>query len=130
MKICNFCNLKFAIDVSSSKVDIFPHQCSVPVWPFNGTINIFKVDILKKFPTRTLSRWWGYLSHLHVPVWMRNPLYGLYVKLYNCDMEEAMIEDLKQFPTFSEFFKRRLRPGARALHQDCEIVSVKLALAK
>lgn len=38
-------------------------------------------------------------------------------------MEEAMIEDLKQFPTFSEFFKRRLRPDARTINQDCEIVS-------
>ena len=54
---------------------------------------------------------------------MRNPLFNLYVKLYNCDMEEAMIEDLKQFPTFSDFFKRRLRPDARTINGECEIVS-------
>ena len=54
---------------------------------------------------------------------MRRPLFGLYVKLYDCDMEEAMIEDVKQFPTFSEFFKRRLRPDARTISRECEIVS-------
>ena len=54
---------------------------------------------------------------------MRKPLFGLYVKMYDCDMDEAMIEDLSLFPTFSEFFKRKLRPDARTVCQDCEIVS-------
>jgi len=91
--------------------------------PQSLVLDTWQVEFLKKLPTRTLSRWWGYLSHLHVPVWMRRPLFGLYVKLYDCDMEEAMIEDVIQFPTFSEFFKRRLRPDARTISRDCEIVS-------
>ena len=81
------------------------------------------MNALKKLPTRVLSRWWGYLSHLKVPVWLRKPLFGLYVKLYDCNMDESMIEDLKQFPTFSEFFKRKLRPDARSVSQHGDIVS-------
>ena len=84
----------------------------------------FQVDILKKLPTRVLSRWWGYLSHLKVPVWMRQPLFGLYVKLYDCNMEESMVEDLKQFPTFSDFFKRKLRPDVRIINKESAVVSI------
>ena len=34
-----------------------------------------------------------------------------------------MVEDLRNFPTFSEFFKRKLRSDVRQVSEDCEIVS-------
>ena len=55
---------------------------------------------------------------------MRQPLFGLYVKLYDCNMEESMVEDLKQFPTFSDFFKRKLRPDARTINEESAVVSI------
>eukprot|EP00112_Aurelia_sp_Birch-Aquarium-sp1_P024560 Seg782.21 transcript_id=Seg782.21/GoldUCD/mRNA.D3Y31 product="Phosphatidylserine decarboxylase proenzyme mitochondrial" protein_id=Seg782.21/GoldUCD/D3Y31 len=91
--------------------------------PQSLLLDNWQVEILKMLPTRVLSRWWGYLSHLRVPLWMRQPLFGLYVKLYDCNMEESMIEDLKQFPTFSDFFKRKLRPDARTINEESAVVS-------
>ena len=53
---------------------------------------------------------------------MRKPLLGAYVKMYDCDMDEAILSDLRQFPTFSEFFKRKLKPEARPIYTDCDMV--------
>ncbi len=79
---------------------------------------------MKLLPTRVLSRWWGYLSHLEIPTWLRKPILNAYVKMYDCNMDEAVIEDLQQFPTFSEFFKRKLKPEARPIEQESELVRI------
>ena len=74
-------------------------------------------------PTRPLSRVWGSLMSLRLPVWSRAPLLGLYSHVFHCNLEESDRGDFKDYESFSDLFTRNLKEGARSFDEKHELVS-------
>ena len=53
-----------------------------------------------------------------IPLWLRGPLLGLYVRIFNCQMSEAVEEELVKYKSFSSLFTRNLKAGARPVNPD------------
>ncbi|XP_066290998.1 phosphatidylserine decarboxylase proenzyme, mitochondrial-like isoform X1 [Branchiostoma lanceolatum] len=81
------------------------------------------VQIYRKLPLRLLSRLWGHIHKAQLPVWMRGPLLRLYIWLFDCNLQEAAIEDLTHYSNLNEFFRRQLKPSARTIDQEHSVVS-------
>ncbi|KAG8455831.1 hypothetical protein GDO86_001868 [Hymenochirus boettgeri] len=72
-----------------------------------------RVALYRTVPTRLLSRAWGRLNQVELPLWLRKPVYSLYIWTFGVNMKEAAVEDLHQYRNLSEFFRRKLKPQAR-----------------
>ncbi|XP_028680328.1 phosphatidylserine decarboxylase proenzyme, mitochondrial isoform X1 [Erpetoichthys calabaricus] len=72
-----------------------------------------RVALYKSIPTRLLSRAWGRLNQVELPMWLRKPVYSLYIWTFGVNMKEAAVEDLQHYRNLSEFFRRKLKPQAR-----------------
>ncbi|XP_078599811.1 phosphatidylserine decarboxylase proenzyme, mitochondrial-like isoform X1 [Branchiostoma floridae x Branchiostoma japonicum] len=81
------------------------------------------VQIYRKLPLRLLSRLWGHIHKAQLPVWMRGPLLRLYIWLFDCNLQEAAIEDLSYYSNLNEFFRRQLKPSVRTIDQQHSLVS-------
>jgi phosphatidylserine decarboxylase len=68
-------------------------------------------------PQRLLSSFAGLLANSSIP-WLKNWLIKRFIKVYNIDLSEAVIENPKTYPTFNQFFIRQLKPGARTIAAD------------
>ncbi|KAI9100991.1 phosphatidylserine decarboxylase-domain-containing protein [Phlyctochytrium arcticum] len=74
-------------------------------------------------PLRTLSRIWGWMNGLTVPVWLRSPLYKTYSSMFNCNLEEMEDPDLTHYPNLAAFFYRSLKPGVRPIDASAPLTS-------
>ena len=66
-------------------------------------------------PLRGLSRLWGYLNGLELPMWFRPMGFKFYAFLFGCNLSEIDPEDLTQYASLGEFFYRKLKPDARPI---------------
>lgn len=73
-------------------------------------------------PWNAFSRLAGGIANTRIPVFLRSRLLGAYVSAYDCRMDEALIEDLSEYPTFAAFFNRKLKPIVRPI-SDASLVS-------
>ncbi|OBA23391.1 phosphatidylserine decarboxylase [Metschnikowia bicuspidata var. bicuspidata NRRL YB-4993] len=73
-------------------------------------------------PLKTISRLWGQVNSINLPVWLRSPSYKLYSALFGVNLDEMEEPDLTTYPNLSEFFYRKLKTGVRPL-ADTELVS-------
>ncbi|KAI0369878.1 phosphatidylserine decarboxylase [Pilatotrama ljubarskyi] len=73
------------------------------------------VHVLGALPLRNLSRLWGYLNSLELPVWFRPFGFRLYAWIFGCNLDEIDPPDLKQYRSLGEFFYRKLKDGARPI---------------
>ncbi len=78
----------------------------------------------KMLPLRTLSRMWGWINSIELPVIMRSPILRSYVRAFGCNLNEAVIDDLKQYKNLGEFFRRPLKPGIRPIDSSNGVVSL------
>ena len=69
-----------------------------------------------------MSRAWGKLNSIELPIWFRKPCYQFYSWAFNCNLNEIEIEDLKEYKNLSEFFRRSLKPHARIIDQNSCLV--------
>jgi len=69
--------------------------------------------VLGALPLRNLSRLWGYINSLELPVWLRPYGFRLYATVFGCNLEEIEIEDLTQYKSLGDFFYRKLKDGVR-----------------
>jgi phosphatidylserine decarboxylase len=76
---------------------------------------------VKTLPLRALSRAWGYLNNLALPVPMRRVVYGLWATTFQCRLDEAD-GPLESYANLASFFSRPLKPGLRPL-DPAEMVS-------
>lgn len=83
----------------------------------------FFVNLYRILPFRSLSRLWGRVNSLEVPLFLRAPMYSLYVRLFNCNLSEALVEDLKQYRNLQDFFMRELKPDVRPVDAHHMLVS-------
>ena len=90
---------------------------------FFSFILYFQINVYKALPFRFTSRLWGQVNSLDVPHMLRKPIYGLYARLFNCNVSEALVEDLTWYQNLSDFFRRELKPGVRPVEQTRSLVS-------
>ena len=74
-------------------------------------------------PFRAMSRAWGWLTNRQLPTWARQPILGLYAKTFNCNLEEALDSNLKNYPCLAEFFRRKLKKDVRPIDTSSSVVS-------
>ena len=76
----------------------------------------------KKLPLRTISRAWGEINSIDLPVWCRKPCFYFYSWIFNCNLDEIDIDDITEYKNLSEFFRRGLKPNVRIIdHRSCLI---------
>ena len=62
-----------------------------------------------------MSRIWGKVNSIQLPLHMRRAVLNTYVKSFGCDLSEADDQDLTHYKNLNEFFRRALRPGVRPI---------------
>lgn len=83
---------------------------------------VYVYKLLKKYQdikfmvsyTRVQSRLTGYACKMYVPVCFRSPFFGLFSYVYGVKIEEAT-RKYSEYTTFTDFFTRTLKPGARSI---------------
>ncbi|KAJ3176553.1 phosphatidylserine decarboxylase 1 [Irineochytrium annulatum] len=83
----------------------------------------FQIRFYAALPLRHLSRLWGDLNSLTIPVSLREPVYNLYSRIFNCNLDEMLEPDLRTYPNLGEFFYRRLKADARPIDRSAAVVS-------
>jgi phosphatidylserine decarboxylase len=63
-------------------------------------------------PLRNLSRLWGYVNEVELPIWFRPHGYRIYANLFGCNLDE-IDSPLDSYPSLGAFFYRKLKPGVR-----------------
>jgi phosphatidylserine decarboxylase len=72
-------------------------------------------------PTLFLSWLMFHIARIRAPGF-KNFLIGTFVKLYDVDLSEAEFEIVKSYPDFSAFFARALKPNARPIDPDPQVL--------
>lgn len=72
-----------------------------------------KVHVIGALPLRNMSRLWGYVNSLELPVWLRPYGFRLYAYAFGCNLDEIEPADLRSYPSLGAFFYRKLKDGAR-----------------
>ncbi|GAA6004001.1 hypothetical protein JCM10207_006506 [Rhodosporidiobolus poonsookiae] len=91
----------------------------------DGSVKVqgpWQVHVIGALPLRSISRLYGAVNAYELPVWFRVPGYKLYSYIFGVNLDEADPPDLREYRSMSEFFMRRLKPGARPI-DDAPIVS-------
>ena len=83
--------------------------------------------MLGALPLRNMSRLWGYVNSLELPVWFRPYSFKLYANIFGCNLDEIEHQDLTVYKSLGDFFYRRLKPGARPV-DDAILVGFVLCL--
>lgn len=78
--------------------------------------------IYSTLPLKSISRLWGQFNSITLPIWLRSPSFRLYSLIFGVNLEEMDEPDLTTYKNLSEFFYRKLKPGARTI-SDSELVS-------
>ncbi|RCK60943.1 Phosphatidylserine decarboxylase proenzyme 1, mitochondrial [Candida viswanathii] len=73
-------------------------------------------------PLKTISRLWGQVNSINLPVWIRSPSYRVYSAIFGVNLDEMKNPDLKSYNNLSEFFYREIRPETRPI-ADGDLVS-------
>lgn len=67
--------------------------------------------------TRVVSRIAGFICAMYVPYPIRYIFYGSFAKVYGINMEEVEVSDFGHYETFTKFFTRKLKEGARKIDE-------------
>lgn len=78
--------------------------------------------IYSTLPLKAISRLWGQVNSINLPVWLRSPSYRIYSAIFGVNLDEMEEPDLTTYNNLSEFFYRNLKPGVRPI-DDSDLVS-------
>ena len=81
-------------------------------------------------PLRNLSRLWGYLNSLELPLWARPIGFRIYATIFGCNLEEIEERDLTKYKSLGDFFYRRLKTGARQIDSAILVSFLREALTR
>lgn len=73
-------------------------------------------------PLNAISRLWGQINSIDLPVWLRSPGYKFYSYCFGANLDEIKESDLSNFKNLSEFFYRELKDGVRPIVKDSDLV--------
>ncbi|KAL2903073.1 Phosphatidylserine decarboxylase proenzyme 1 mitochondrial [Bienertia sinuspersici] len=76
-----------------------------------------KASFLEMLPLRTISRIWGSLMGVELPVIMRPYVYKAWARAFHSNLEEVALP-LEDYPSMRDFFARGLREGCRPIDTD------------
>lgn len=76
-----------------------------------------KASFLRLLPLRSISRFWGFLTSVEYPVWMRPYVYKAWARAFHSNLEEAALP-LGEYASLREFFVRTLKQGSRPIDPD------------
>ncbi|KAJ4712724.1 Phosphatidylserine decarboxylase proenzyme 1, mitochondrial [Melia azedarach] len=76
-----------------------------------------KASFLRMLPLRSISRFWGFLTSVEFPVWMRPYVYKAWAGAFHSNLEEAALP-LDEYASLREFFVRTLKEGSRPIDPD------------
>lgn len=79
--------------------------------------------MFKKLPTRAFSRALGVVCDIDLPPWLRKPIIGSYSWYFACNVAEAVEEEIVNYTSLGDFFRRQLKPDARKICEASCIVS-------
>uniref|UniRef100_A0A2R5LN66 Phosphatidylserine decarboxylase proenzyme, mitochondrial n=1 Tax=Ornithodoros turicata TaxID=34597 RepID=A0A2R5LN66_9ACAR len=82
-----------------------------------------QVSFYTMLPLRMASRWWGWANDIELPLWVRSPILRFFSWMFCCNINEAEVDDLRQYRNLGEFFRRTLKPGLRPVHAGECVVS-------
>lgn len=100
------------------------HPSRLLTWQHNlHLIRPAQVHVIGALPLRNLSRVWGYLNSLELPVWFRPIGFKVYSAIFGCNLEEIDPQDLTAYASLGDFFYRKLKDGARPI-ADAVLVSL------
>jgi phosphatidylserine decarboxylase len=93
---------------------------------FHSGYKVYKM--LKKYKnvkyiisiTRNVSRMTGWFCSLTLPVPLRYVMYGGFAWFYGINMEEVEEPDFGAYETFTKFFTRKLKAGARKIAEETD----------
>ena len=83
----------------------------------------WQVSCYRSLPLRHVSRLWGAVNEVALPGLLRDAVLSSYARAFGCDLAEAERPDLSSYDSLGQFFRRRLRAGARPLDEGAELVS-------
>jgi len=75
-----------------------------------------------------MSRLWGYVNSLELPVWFRPYGLGFYAYVFGCNLDEIEPSNLREYPSLGAFFYRKLKDGARIVDPASLVCTTKLIL--
>jgi len=75
----------------------------------------WRIRFYTSLPWNALSKFTGHGATVTIPPFLRSTLYGMYVRAYDCNMEEAQDPNLTSYKSFAEFFNRPLKERARPI---------------
>ncbi|KAL7182743.1 hypothetical protein ACSBR1_041432 [Camellia fascicularis] len=82
-----------------------------------------KATFLRLLPLRSISRFWGFLASMELPIWIRPYVYRSWARAFHSNLEEAA-KPLDEYASLREFFVRTLKEGSRPIDSDpCCLIS-------
>ncbi|MGH7554052.1 MAG: archaetidylserine decarboxylase [Longimicrobiales bacterium] len=78
--------------------------------------------LLARLPQPALSRAFGRLADVRIPLPMRRPVLTAFARAVHIDLHETELP-LQEYDTLDDFFVRRLRPGARSNPNDRAVLA-------
>ena len=87
----------------------------IPHW----VVNLFQV-----VPTRALSRFWGAVHDVELPVSLRGSVVRLWTWAFGCCLEEAEESDPSKYQNLGAFFTRKLKEGLRTIDESSDLVNM------
>lgn len=82
----------------------------------------FRMMMYRWLPVTTMTRLAGSFAETTIPQSLRVPVYGLYAKMFGCNMEES-VGGLGDFVNFQEFFTRRVKSDSRPVDSEAALVA-------
>jgi phosphatidylserine decarboxylase len=76
-----------------------------------------------RLPLRYVSRLWGKFNAIEFPDYIRVPLMKGFIGFFGVNMSEAYVENLEKYKSINSLFRRRLKPGAREIDENCSFVA-------
>ena len=84
---------------------------------------ILQLVVVKKLPSRALTRIWGRITRIHLAPWARTPLLGVFCAMFGVRAEEAERGSLREFSSLHSFFTRTLKEELRPICPEHSVVS-------
>jgi len=91
--------------------------------PMYILVFIMREKLCRLFPFRLTSRLVGRFSDITIPIKLRKYVFGLYVKSYQVNMQEACIQDFNKYKSLGQFFRRQIQTKYRPICQFADITS-------
>ncbi|KAK9144357.1 hypothetical protein Sjap_004260 [Stephania japonica] len=76
-----------------------------------------KASFLKLLPLRSISRAWGSVASMELPVWLRPYVYKAWARAFHSNLDEVALP-LDQYASLRDFFVRALKEGLRPIDSD------------